>query len=487
MTSPRSRWLALYALCAGMLMIVLDATVVNVALPVIQVALGFSAAGLAWVVNAYLIAFGGLLLFAGRLGDLIGQRRVFLGGLTLFTTASLACGSAPGTTFLIVARFVQGAGAALTSAVILGMIVTLFPERHEQARAIGVYAFVASAGGAVGLLAGGIITEYVGWHWVFYVNVPIGIATLVTAARLLPPSQRRAGDGLDVTGAVLVTSALMLGVYTIVVPASRAGWTAPGTLVLGAAALALLGGFAVREATATRPLMPPRMLRSKIVVGANLAQALGSVGMFGSFFLGALYLQRVLGYGPMRIGLAFLPVAVVMGLLSVCGTGWLATRFGAARVVVPGLLLIGAGLARLALMPVHATLLGDVLPATVLLGTGAGLCFPQLMTLAVSGVAPRDAGLASGLINTTGQVGGALGVAVLAAVSSGRAGALRFAGAPEVTALADGYRAAFWVAAALTGIALVAVLALLRPSLRAAASSPAEPEPARALRDPASA
>jgi EmrB/QacA subfamily drug resistance transporter len=471
MTSPgsRTRWLALYALCTGMLMIVLDATVVNVALPAIQVALGLRSASLAWVVNAYLIAFGGLLLFAGRLGDLVGQRRVFLGGLTVFTAASLACGSAPGTAFLIVARFVQGAGAALTSAVILGMIVTLFPQRHEQARAIGVYAFVASAGGAVGLLAGGLITEFAGWHWIFYVNVPIGLATLLAAARLLPADRRRPGAGVDVAGAVLVTSALMLGVYTILAPASQLGWSAPRTLVLGAAALALLAGFAARQAAAARPLLPLRVLRSPAIVGANLAQALGSVGMFGSFFLGALYLQHVLGYDPMRIGLAFLPVTTAMGLLSVCCTEWLAARFGSARVVVPGLLLIGAGLTRLALVPAHATLLGGVLPATVLLGTGAGLCFPQLMTLGVSGVAAEDAGVASGLINTSGQVGGALGVAVLATVSSGRAGALRLAGAPEAAALTGGYHAAFWVAAALAGAALLAVLALLRPGFRSAA------------------
>jgi EmrB/QacA subfamily drug resistance transporter len=470
------RWLALYVLCTGMLMIVLDMTVVNVALPSIQDDLGFAPSGLAWVINAYLIAFGGLLLLAGRLGDLFGQRRIFLTGLVAFTAASVTCGAATDPTVLILARFAQGAGGALTSAVILGLIVTMFPEPREQAKAIGVYAFVASAGGAVGLLAGGTLTQWVNWHWIFFVNVPIGAVTLVAALRLLPAT---AGAGVragaDLLGAVLITSALTLGVYTIVVPAAGYGWSATRTLACGVTSIALLVGFVVREATAARPLMPLRILRSPTVAGANLVQILGAGGMFGSFFLGSLYLEHVQGYSPIRIGLAFLPVTVLMGTLSVQYSERLVNRFGAQRVLVPGLVLIGAALAGLAVAPVHASYLTDVLPAAALLGVGAGLCFPPLMTLAMSGVAPSDAGLASGLVNTTGQVGGAIGLAVLSTVSTGRATTLRAAGHDALDSLTGGYHAAFWMAAALIGAALVTALITLRAPREAASAPVAAP------------
>jgi EmrB/QacA subfamily drug resistance transporter len=462
-TDPRTRWRALYALCTGMLMIVLDVTIVNVALPSIQQDLGFSSAGLAWVVNAYLIAFGGLLLLAGRLGDLVGQRRVFLAGLAVFTAASVACGTADDPALLIVARFVQGAGGALTSAVVLGLIVTMFPDRREQARAIGVYAFVASAGGAIGLLAGGALTEWVGWHWIFFVNVPIGVTTIVSAGRLLPASSGLGlRAGADVAGAVLVTAALMLGVYTIVVPAAQDGWTAPATLSGAGIAIALLIAFVVREATAATPLMPLRILRAPAVAGTNAVQIIGAGGMFGSFFLGSLYLERVLGYSPLEIGLAFLPVTVLMGTLSVRYSERLVTRFGAQRVMVPGLVLIGVGLACFAVAPVDADYLVNVLPAAVLLGIGAGLCFPPMMTLAMAGVQPADAGLASGLINTTAQVGGAVGLAVLTTVSTQHTAAARAAGVHAAAALTGGYHAAFWVAAALILAALAIVVTVLR-------------------------
>ncbi|HWY90841.1 MAG TPA: MFS transporter, partial [Solirubrobacteraceae bacterium] len=294
--TDRSRWLALYVLCVGMLMIVLDVTIVNVALPSIQDELHFSTSGLAWVVNAYLIAFGGLLLLAGRLGDLIGRRRVFLAGVTLFTGASLLCGAAQSSWWVVAARFVQGVGGAMTSAVILGMIVTMFPQPREQARAIGVFAFVASAGGSVGLLAGGVLTQSINWHWIFFVNLPIGVATALAARRLVADD---VGIGLragaDVPGALLITSALMLGVYTIVDPAAKHGWGAPTTLLLGAGSLTLLGAFLGREARARSPLMPLRILRSRPVAAANAIQILSVAGMFGMFFLGALYLRRVLG------------------------------------------------------------------------------------------------------------------------------------------------------------------------------------------------
>ena len=295
--TDRKRWIALYVLCVGMLMIVLDITVVNVALPSIQEDLGFSSSSLAWVVNGYLIAFGGLLLLSGRLGDLLGRKNVFLAGLAVFVLASVLCGVAQSQEVLVAARFIQGVGGAMTSAVILGMIVTMFPEPGDQAKAIGVFAFVASAGGSIGLLAGGILTESINWHWIFFINIPIGLITAVLANRLLDRDRGIGfGGGADVPGAVLITSSLMLGVYTIVKPAAEQGWGATQTLALSAVSLALLVAFVAREATAANPLMPLRIFRSRNIAGANIVQALGVAGMFGTFFLGSLYLEQVAGY-----------------------------------------------------------------------------------------------------------------------------------------------------------------------------------------------
>src|SRR5580698_8244822 len=407
--NDRSRWIALVVLCTGMLMIVLDMTIVNVALPSIQTDLGFSQAGLAWVVNAYLIAFAGLLLLAGRLGDLAGRRNVFLAGLAIFTASSLVCGLAANQEMLVAARFLQGIGGALTSAVILGMIVTMFSDPREQARAIGVFAFVASAGAAVGLLAGGILTQLLNWHWIFFVNLPIGVATAVAALRVIGPDRgaglRALRGGADVPGALLITGAMMLGVFTIVDPAAQQGWLAAKTLGLGAGTLVLLGGFIIRQHTARNPLMPLRIFSSRNVTGANLVQLLGTAGMFGMFFLGSLYLRRILGYDPLQIGLAFLPVAVVMGTLSARYTNRLVMRFGARTPMLAGLGLIAAGLALFASAPVSGGgYLTHVFPVAVLAGTGAGLCFPALMALAMSSATPEDAGLASGLVNATAQV-----------------------------------------------------------------------------------
>jgi EmrB/QacA subfamily drug resistance transporter len=461
----RSRWIALVVLCVGMLMIVLDATVVNVALPSIQNDLAFSQSSLAWVVNAYLIAFGGLLLLAGRLGDLISRRGVFLTGLGVFTLASLVCGLAQSQEVLVAARFVQGVGGALTSAVILGMIVTMFPEPREQAKAIGVYSFVASAGGSVGLLAGGILTQGINWHWIFFVNIPIGIATAVLALRLLDKDKGiGVGRGADVLGAVLITGALMLLVYTIVEPAADLGWGATRTLALGAAAVALLIGFIVREATARNPLMPLRIFRSRNVTGANLIQALFVAGMFGLFFLGALYLQRVLGYDALETGLAFLPVTLVIGTLSLRYSERLIMRFGARGTLLPGLVLIAAGLALFTQVPVDGSYLTNVLPTMLLLGSGAGLSFPALMTLAMSGATPSDAGLASGLVNTTLQVGGALGLAVLATLSTTRSDALLEQGKSTAAALTEGYQLAFLIGAGLVVVAIAVALTVLQPA-----------------------
>src|SRR3954471_19463312 len=339
--ADRSRWIALVVLCVGALMIVLDATVVNVALPSIQADLGFSQSSLAWVVNAYLIAFGGLLLLAGRLGDLISRRGIFLTGLAVFSAASLVCGAAQSQEMLVGARFVQGVGGAMTSSVILGMIVTMFPKPAEQAKAIGVFSFVASAGGTIGLLLGGIITESINWHWIFFVNVPIGIATAVLALRLIERDRGIGlGRGADVLGAVLITAALMLLVYTLVKPAAEDGWGASRTLGLGAAALALIVAFVAREAPARTPLIPLRIFRSRNVAGANLIQALIVAGMFGMFFLGALYLQSVQHYTPLEIGLAVLPAALLMGTISFKYSDRLIMRCGARRTLIPGLVLL---------------------------------------------------------------------------------------------------------------------------------------------------
>jgi EmrB/QacA subfamily drug resistance transporter len=458
-----------------MLMIVLDATVVNVALPAIQNDLGFTQSSLAWVVNAYLIAFGGLLLLAGRIGDLTSRRLVFQVGLAVFTVASVLCGVAQNQAMLVGARFAQGVGGAMTSAVILGMIVTMFPEPAQRAKAIGVYTFVASAGGSIGLLAGGVLTRAVSWHWIFLINVPIGIATAVGAHRLLPRhGDGAAGRGVDLPGAALITGALMLGVYTIVAPAAEYGWGAGRTQAMAAVSVALLVGFVVRQASAASPLLPLRIFRSRNVVGANAVMALTVAGMFGMFFLGVLYLQRILGYDALGTGLAFLPTTVVMGTLSLRYAERLITRFGPRALLLPGLALIAAGLAWFARVPVEGTYLIDVLPSAVLLGTGVGIAFPALATLAMSGATPSDAGLASGLVNTTTQVGAAVGLAVLATVSATRTGSLAADGASAVAALTGGYRFAFAVSVALVLAAAVVAVTVVRPDRRPAAEGAAD-------------
>src|ERR671919_376076 len=465
-TDDRSRWIALYVLCTGFLMIILDSTIVNVALPTIQDDLGFSQSSLAWVVNAYLIAFGGLLLLAGRIGDLIGQRRVFLAGLAVFTGASLLCALAQSQGLLIGARFVQGAGGAIASAVILGMIVTMFPEPREQAKAIGVYSFVASAGASIGLLAGGLLTEAINWHWIFFVNVPIGVLIAVLALRLV---EDRAGIGLkagaDIPGAVLLTGGLMLGVYTLL-EAGEQGWGSTQTLALGGISLGLLTAFVARQARVRTPLMPLRLFRSRNVTGANLVMALLVVGFFGMFFLGALYLQGILGYSPLEVGLAFLPSCVVMGTLSLGFAERLIMGIGPQAALIAGLASAAAGLVLFARTPVEGDYVTDVALVMLLLGTGAGLAFPALMTLAMSGATPTDAGLASGLVNTTVQVGGAIGLAVLATLATERTNGLLADGETAAAALNGGYHLAYLIGAALVVVAVAAAAVVLRAAPR---------------------
>ena len=443
-------------------MVILDGTIVNVALPSIQSDLGFTQSNLAWVVNSYLIAFGGLLLLSGRLGDLVGRKRILIAGLAVFTVASLLCGLSVTPGELIAARFIQGIGGALSSAVALGMIVTMFPEQPEQARAFGVYSFVASAGASIGLLAGGVLTHAMSWHWIFFVNVPIGVVAILLSARLID-SDRGIGlkRGADVVGATLVTAALMLGVYTIV-QTSQYGWTSVQTIGLGAVSILLLVGFVARQATAKNPLLPLRVFKPRNVWGANLVQLLMVAGMLGFFFMNSLYMQRVLSLNPLQIGLAFLPVAVTIGLLSVGLSARLTTRFGARRVLLPALILVGTGLALYTRLPVRSNYFVDLLPGMLLLGVGAGLVFPSLATLAMSSATESDSGLASGLLNTTAQVGGALGLAVLATLAASQTQSLLALGESAPDALTGGFRMVFGMSAVLLVAALVVAVIVLR-------------------------
>jgi EmrB/QacA subfamily drug resistance transporter len=460
--NDRTRWLALYVLCAGMLMIVLDATIVNVALPSIQDDLGFSQNDLAWVINAYMIPFGGLLLLAGRMGDLLGQRRVFLFGLAIFTVASLLCAASQSQEMLVGARFVQGIGGALSSAVILGMIVTMFPEPGAQAKAIGVYGFVASAGGSIGLLLGGVLTEAISWHWIFFINLPIGIAVAYMAKRLVAsPQGIGLSAGADYPGAALITGSLMLGVFTIL-QIVEWGWFDTKTIVLSAISAALLALFLHRQATIANPLMPLRLFRSRNVAGSNALQALLVAGMFGMFFLGALYLQRVLGYSALDVGLAFLPTTIVMGSLSLGFSEKLIMRFGPRTTLIPGICLVVVALLLFARTPVDGDYLTDLLPPFLLIGVGVGTSFPSVMTLAMSGATPEDSGLASGFVNTSMQVGGAIGLAVLATLSTERTQSLLGDGESLPQALTSGYHLAYLIGAGLAAIAVVIAVFVLR-------------------------
>jgi EmrB/QacA subfamily drug resistance transporter len=462
--NARARWAALIVLCTGMLMIILDSAIVNVALPWIQRDLGFSQSSLVWVVNGYLITFGGLLLLAGRIGDLVGRRRIFLYGMALFTFASLLCGVAQSQETLVAARFLQGAGGALTSSVILGIIITMFREPAEQAKAIGVFSFVAAGGASLGLLLGGVLTQALNWHWIFFVNVPIGIATWVLARRLVPHEEGIGlREGADVPGSALITGALMLGVYTLL-EAPLHGWASTRTLTLFFVTFALLGAFVVREATAATPLVPLRIFRSRTIVGANVIQMLGVAGMFGMFFLAVLYLQRVLGYDALETGIAFLPVSGLIGALSLGASAKLSMRFGARAVLIPGLILMAAGLLLFTRVPVDGNYATDVLPVMVLLGIGAGLFFPSLTTLAMSDVEPHESGLASGLINTSLQVGGSIGLAVLAGLSTTRSQDLLGSGSSTPAALTGGYHLAFLVGAGLVLLGLATAL-WMRPQV----------------------
>ncbi|MFE0416637.1 MFS transporter [Streptomyces tendae] len=455
-----SRWTALVVLCTGALMTILDGNIVTVAMPAVQRDLGFTGPGLAWVVNAYLIPFGGLLLLAGRLGDLVGRKRMFTTGLALFTAASVLCGVATGREVLVAARAVQGVGGAMTMAVVLGMVVALFPEPRERARAIAVFSAVGAAGGALGTFLGGALTEALSWHWIFLINLPIGVAAWAAAVRVLAPDEgARPGRGVDYPGAALVTGALMLTVYTIT---GAGGPGAVTTVFLSLAALALFVAFAVRQARAARPLLRLRLFRSRLLTGANAVQVLMVATMYGFQFIGALYLQRVLGYGELATGTAFLPAPVLIGVLMLGLSARAIGRFGAYRVLLAGLVLIVAGMALLSRAPVDGGYLTDVLPPMLLLAVGFAAAMPALTGLAMSGAREEDVGLASGLFNTTQVVGGSLGLAALSALAAARTDGLLGRGAEAAAATAEGYQLAFRVAAAIAAAALALAATALR-------------------------
>ena len=446
-TEKTKRWWALFVLCLGSLMIVLDATIVNVALPSIKANLGFSDSGLAWVVNAYLLTFGGFLLLGGRLGDLFGHRKLFIGGISLFTFASLMCGIAGSEVFLIAARALQGFGGATASAVALSLMMNLFTEPQERAKAMGYFGFVSSAGGSVGVLLGGILTGSFDWHWIFLVNLPVGIAVVILALIYLPKHTAQAdAHHLDVAGAVTVTSSLMLAVYGIV-GGNEAGWGSPRTLGFIGAALVLLAVFLLIERKAHSPLMPLSLFRFRNVVIANIAGVLWAAAMFAWFFLSALYLQLVLHFTPLQIGLSFLPANLIMAAFSLGLSAKIVNAFGLKKPMMFGLALAACGLALFARAPVAGSFLLDVLPAMVLLGIGAGIAFNPLLLAAMNDVPPEESGLASGVVNTSFMMGGALGLAILASIAASRSMPLIAAGTAQATALNSGYNAAFLVGA----------------------------------------
>jgi EmrB/QacA subfamily drug resistance transporter len=456
------RWLALLVLCLGDLMIVLDTTIVNVALPSIREDLGFSEASLAWVVNAYLITFGGFLLLGGRLGDLFGHRRLFLLGITLFTAASLACGLASTQGFLVGARMMQGIGGAVVAVVALSLIMTMFTEPAERAKAMGIIGFVIAGGGSIGVLLGGILTDTLDWHWIFLVNLPIGVVVFALCLVLLPGEhgQQTAGR-LDVLGAVTVTTSLMLAVYAIV-NGNETGWTSARTIGLLAVAAVLLALFLSIEDRARSPLMPLGIFRLRNVATSNIVAVLWAAAMFAWFFLSALYLQLVLGYSPLQVGLAFLPANLIMAAFSLGLSAKLVMRFGIKMPLAAGLLLFAVGLMLFARAPIDASFILDVLPAMILLGFGAGMAFNPLLLAAMTDVEPSDSGLASGVVNTSFMMGGALGLAILASLAAARTDDLRIAGSDLPMAVTGGYHLAFVVGALFAAAAAVLGAVLLR-------------------------
>ena len=473
----RKRWLALMVLCLGVLMIVLDTTIVNVALPSIRTDLGFTETSLVWVVNAYMLTFGGFLLLGGRLGDLYGHRRVFLAGLVLFTLASLACGVSTSQGLLVAARAVQGLGGAVVSAVSLSLIMNLFTEPADRAKAMGVYGFVCAGGGSIGVLLGGLLTSTLSWHWIFLVNLPIGVAVYALCVALLPGARGHAhGEKLDVAGAVTVTLSLMLAVYGVV-NGNEAGWGSAQTLGLLGAAVVLLAAFIAIESRVRHPLMPLGLFRLRSVSVANVVGVLWAAAMFAWFFISALYMQLVLNYTPMQIGLAFLPANVIMAVFSLGLSARIVMRFGIRKPLAAGLWLAAIGLALFARAPVNGSFVVDVLPGMMLLGLGAGMAFNPVLLAAMSEVSPTDSGLASGVVNTAFMMGGALGLAVLASAAAARTASMEAAGAQLPLALTGGYNLAFLVGAVFAAAAGLIGVLLLRSAMPGPAQDNKEAAP----------
>jgi EmrB/QacA subfamily drug resistance transporter len=459
----RRRWIALAVLCLGQLMMVLDSTVVNVALPAIQHDLRFTQGNLTWVMNGYLITFGGFLLLAGRMGDLVGRKRVFLSGLVLFTAASVLCGVASSQGMLIAARLLQGAGGAVASSVILAIIVTEFPGRLEQAKAMGMYAFVSAGGGSIGLLAGGVLTQSLDWHWIFFVNVPIGLVAFVMGSALIEENEGLGlAGGVDVLGSILVTLSTMLGAFAIV-KSTEYGLTSARTLGVAGASLALLTAFLVLEGRLKNPLMPLRVLRLRMLMGSSLVRGLLVTGMFSAFFLGSLYLERVLGYNAIETGLAFLPLTAAIAIMSLGISARAVQRFGPLATLAAGLAGIVAGLLLLAGEGVHANYFPGLFFAFLLLGLGAGASFLPLLTMGMSDAPARDAGLASGIVNVSVQLFGAIGLASLGTIATDHTKALTASGHPLAAALTGGYHMAYLVAAVCVAAGIAAALLFLRP------------------------
>src|SRR6202453_1127639 len=461
--SDRRRWIALAVLCLGQLMMVLDATIVNVALPSIQRELHFTQANLTWVIDGYLITFGGFLLLAGRFGDLVGRKKVFLSGLVLFVSASILCGVSDSQAMLIGARLLQGVGGAVASSVILAIIVTEFPERVEQAKAMGMYAFVSAGGGSIGLLAGGALTQSLSWHWIFFVNVPIGAIALIFGSALIEENEGIGlFSGVDVLGSILITLATMIGAFAIV-KSSEYGLGSARTLGAAGASLALIGSFLAWEARVANPIMPLRVLRLRMLMGSSLVRGLLITGMFSAFFLGALYLERVLGYDAIDTGLAFMPLTIAIAAMSMGVSARAVERFGALNTLAAGLAGIVLGLLLLSLQGVHASYFPGLFFAFLALGLGAGASFLPLLTIGMADAPARDAGLASGIINVSVQLFGAIGLAALGTVATDHTKALSAAGHPLLGALTGGYDLAYVVAAVCVGLGILAALLILRP------------------------
>ncbi len=454
--------LALALLALAQFVVVLDASIVNVALPSIGRDLDFAPEDLSWVVNSYTLFFGGFLLLGGRMADLIGRRRMFVAGLVLFAVASLAGGLATTPGMLIAARAVQGLGAALLSPAALALVTVMFAEGAERNKAMGVWGAVAGSGGAAGVLLGGVLTEYAGWEWVLFVNVPVGLAAAFFATRLLPESKITGTSTFDVAGAVSVTAGLSLLVYTLV-DANDAGWTSGQTLGLGAVALGLLAAFVVIELRSKAPLVPFSIFKRRTITATNIVALLVAMALFSMFFFVSLYMQLVLGYDALEAGLAYLPLAV--GIIVSAGiASSLVTRIGFKPVLVAGLVLTAAGLIWFAQVSVGGDYLSDILFPSLLAAVGLGFAFVSMTIAAVAGVSGQEAGLASGLINTSQQIGGALGLAILVSIANSKTDDLmRAAGGDQAalpTALTEGFQLAFVVGAvfAVVGAVLAATL-----------------------------